>query len=344
MDAIVLAGGEGTRLRPLTEQRPKGLAPILGRPLLGLLLDHLRRHGVERVVLALTRGPASAAIVHALGDDPTLGGTLAGGAPGLELRFAFEDTPLGSGGAIANAATLLGATSDPVLVCNGDLVSDLDLSAMLAAHRAQRAELTIALCEVAEPSRFGVAALDAAGRITTFVEKPRPGTEPSNLANAGFWLFSDSLIAAMDGQAFNRVEDVLFPDLVKACRAVFGWRHAGYWRDVGTPEAYREAVMDALDRASPQAAASNWLDPSARIEASATVRHSAIGARSIVGSGATVLDSVLWEDVRVGTEARVARSVLGAGFEVPAGAVIEDACLVPPAAHSTPPSAAVRAS
>jgi mannose-1-phosphate guanylyltransferase len=341
MDAIVLAGGEGTRLRPLTEQRPKGLAPILGRSLLGLLLDQLSRHGVERVVFALTRGASSAAIVDALADDPTLGGTVGGDAPALELRYAFEEEPLGSGGAIANAAALLGTTSDPVVVCNGDLVSDLDLSAMLAAHRGQRAELTIALYEVAEPSRFGVAALDPAGRITTFVEKPLPGTEPSNLANAGFWLFSDSLIAGLDARAFNRVEDVLFPDLVNAGRAVLGWRHVGYWRDVGTPEAYREAVMDALDRTNPGVGMSNWLDPGARIGASAEVRHSAIGPRSTVDGAATVLDSVLWEDVRVGAGARVTRSVLGAGFEVAPGAVIEDACLVPP---STPESLVARAS
>ena len=341
MDAIVLAGGEGTRLRPLTEQRPKGLAPILGRPLLGLLLDQLSRHGVERVVLALTRGPGSAAIVDALEDDPTLGGTRSRNSSGIELRFAFEETPLGSGGAIANAAALLGDTSNPVLICNGDLVSDLDLRAMLASHLEQQSELTIALCEVAEPSRFGVAALDAAGRITTFVEKPPAGTEPSNLANAGFWLFSNSLIAAMDGRAFNRVEDVLFPDLVKAGRAVLGWRHRGYWRDVGTPEAYREAVMDALDRGNPQAAAMNWLDPSAQIEAGATVDHSAIEARSTIEAGASVRDSVLWEDVRVGAGARVTRSVLGSGFDVPAGAVIVDACLVPP---STQQPAVARAS
>jgi mannose-1-phosphate guanylyltransferase len=336
MDAIVLAGGEGTRLRPLTEQRPKGLVPILGRPLLDLLLDHLRGCGVARVVLALSRGPTSATIVDAF--------TGAQAVSGLELRFAFEDMPLGSGGAIANAATLLGVTSDPILVCNGDLVTDLDLSAMLAAHRAQGAELTIALCEVDEPSRFGVAALDAAGRVTTFVEKPARGTEPSNLANAGFWLLSGSLIASMDGRAFNRVEDVLFPDLVNASRAVFGWRHSGYWRDIGTPEAYREAVMDALDRSTTEMGSLPWLDPSASVEAGASVRRSAIGARSIVEAGAAVLDSVLWEDVRVGLGARVARSVLGTGFEVPAGAVIEDACLVPPSTPPTRLSVAARAS
>src|SRR5688500_6755780 len=111
MDAVVLAGGEGTRLRPLTAPRPEGLAPILGRPLLGLLLDLLQRPGVERVVLALTRGLAGAAIVEAIADDPTLGGTLIEGAAGLDLRFAFEEEPLGSGGAIANAASLLGPTS-----------------------------------------------------------------------------------------------------------------------------------------------------------------------------------------------------------------------------------------
>jgi mannose-1-phosphate guanylyltransferase len=339
MDAIVLAGGEGTRLRPLTEQRPKSLVPILGRPLLGLLLGQMERGGVSRAVLALTRGPSSAAVVRAFEADPTLSGTI---SPALEVRFAFEDTPLGSGGAIAHAARVLGATSDPLLVCNGDLVSDIDVTAMLVSHRKRGAELTIAVFEVDTPSRFGVAALNEAGRITAFVEKPAAGTEPSNLANAGFWLFSASLMAAAEGRAFNRVEDVLFPSLVLAGRPIFGFRHTGYWRDIGTPEAYRDAVMNALgcikgETGSPVPA---WLDPTAQVEPSANVRRSAIGARATIEAGAAVLDSVVWEDVRVGRGARVERSVLGAGFEVPPGAVIEDACLVP---SSTLPTSIVAA-
>lgn len=338
MDAIVLAGGEGTRLRPLTEQLPKSLVPILGRPLLGLLLGHLQGHGVTRAVLALTRGASSAAVARAFEADPTLGGTL---APGLDLRFAFEETPLGSGGAIANAAAVLGATSDPVLVCNGDLVSDINLTSMLAAHVERSAELTIALCEVDEPSRYGVAATNDTRRITAFVEKPPRGEEPSNLANAGFWLFSASLMASLDSRAFNRVEDVLFPALVRANRPVFGFRHAGSWRDIGTPAAYREAVMDALDRT---AGPVPWLGPNAAVEDGGTVRRSAIGAGSRIEAGAEVVDSVLWESVRVSAGARVRRSVLGAGVEVPAGAVVEDACLVPPSPAFAPAAAVARVS
>jgi mannose-1-phosphate guanylyltransferase len=336
MDAIVLAGGEGTRLRPLTEQRPKGLVPILGRPLLGLLLGHIQRHGFTRVALALTHGPSSDAIVRAFESDPTLAGTI---APGLEVWFAFEDIPLGSGGALATAASTLGATSDPVLVCNGDLVSDIDLTAMRTSHRTRAAELTIALFEVAEPSRFGVAALDDADRITAFVEKPAPGAQPSNLANAGFWLFSASLIAATDGRAFNRVEDMLFPSLARAGRPIFGFRHTGHWRDVGTPEAYREAVMDALDRsAAPfDAQSPRWVDPTANIAPAATVQRSAIGEHVVIEEGAVVIDSVLRDRVHIGAGARIERAVLGTGFKAAPGAVIADACLVPPspvAAHA----------
>lgn len=335
MDAIVLAGGEGTRLRPLTEQRSKTLVPILGRPLLGLLLNHLAEHGVTRAVLALTRGPSSAAVVRAFTADPTLGGIV---PRSLDVRAAFEETPLGSGGAIANAAKSLDFMSDPVLVCNGDLVTDLDVTALRAAHREHGAELTMALTEVADPSRFGVAALDGANRITTFVEKPAPGSEPSNLANAGFWLFSASLIAAADSREFNRVEDALFPNLVSAGRPIFGFRHTGYWRDVGTPEAYREAVMDALDRAAtsldPPGLA--WLDATARVEGNASVRHSSVEADCLVEDGAIVTHSVLWESVHVGAGAHIENSVLGAGFQVPPGALIRDTCLVPPSAVGAP--------
>lgn len=329
MDAIVLAGGEGTRLRPITERRPKGLVPILGRPLLGILLGQLQAHGVRRVVLALTRGPSSAAVVHAFTADPTLGGTI---SRGLDVRAAFEETPLGSGGAIANAARSLDVMSDPVLVCNGDLVSDIDITAMRAAHRERGAELTIALTEVEEPSRYGVAAVDGEGRVTRFVEKPAAGSEPSKLANAGFWMFSAALIATADDREFNRIEDVLFPSLVSAGRPMFGFRHAGYWRDVGTPAAYREAVMDALDRAATAGgtAGSSWLDATVRVAASASINRSSIEATCTIEDGASVVDSVLWEGVRVGAGARVEASVLGAGFEVPAGALIRNACLVPP--------------
>jgi mannose-1-phosphate guanylyltransferase len=341
MDAIVLAGGEGTRLRPLTDQRPKSLVPILGRPLLGLLLNHLAEHGVTRAVLALTRGPSSAAVVRAFTADATLGGIV---PRGLDVRAAFEETPLGSGGAIANAAKSLDLMSDPVLVCNGDLVTDIDVTALRAAHREHGAELTIALTEVTDASRFGVAALDGTCRVTTFVEKPAPGSEPSNLANAGFWLFSASLIAAADGREFNRVEDALFPNLVSAGRPIFGFRHTGYWRDVGTPEAYREAVMDALDRTAtaqgapgtPGAPGLAWLDSSARVARTASVRHSSVGADCTLEDGAIVTHSVLWEGVRVGAGAHVENSVLGAGFQVPPGALIRDTCLVPPSAVGAP--------
>jgi NDP-sugar pyrophosphorylase family protein len=201
MKAIVLVGGEGTRLRPLTLRTPKQLVPVLGRPLLLHLLEHLHDHGVDQITLAMTRTTGSAAVyAHFEGSAPS----------GIELSFVFEDTPLGSGGAIANAAAGWADDGEPFLVCNGDLVTDLDLTTLVAFHRERHAAVTIALHPVADPSPFGVVALEDDGRITRFVEKPAIDAAPSNLVNAGFWVFDPAIVSRLDATQFNRVEDVLF--------------------------------------------------------------------------------------------------------------------------------------
>ena len=230
MRAIVLVGGEGTRLRPLTLRTLKQLVPVLHRPLLEHLLMQLRAHGITAITLAMTRH--SEAVERVFGD---------GAALGLHLDYAYEETPLGSGGAIASAAA---GWREPFLVCNGDLLTDLDVTAFCAAHRARRAELSIALHEVDDPSPFGVVVLGAGARITRFVEKPPRESAPSRMINAGAWLFEPTLLAEMDGTRFNRVEDALFPTLAAAGRAMFGFVHAGYWLDVGTPHKYRQAEED----------------------------------------------------------------------------------------------------
>ena len=185
MRAIVLIGGKGTRLRPLTWRTPKQLVPILNRPLLAYLLDALRGHGFDRVSFAMT------------GRDEDIEAAFTGNAspPGLAIERVLEGEPLGSGGAIANASS---GWDEPFLVCNGDIVSDIDLGIFAGEHRGRAAELSIALSEAEDPSRFGVVVLGDGDRVTRFVEKPPREEAPSRLINAGLWLFEPGVGRMLD--------------------------------------------------------------------------------------------------------------------------------------------------
>ncbi len=337
MRAIVLVGGEGTRLRPLTLRTPKQLVPVLNRPLLDHLLLHLKTHGVTSVTLAMTR--RSDAVREAFGDGSRLG---------IEIEYAYEETPLGSGGAIASIAA---GWEELFLVCNGDLISDFDVTAFVAAHRDRGAELSISLHEVKDPSAFGVVAIDEESRITRFVEKPKIEDAPSRLINAGFWLFEPSLLREMDGTRFNRVEDVLFPALAASGRRIFGYHRQGYWVDVGNPDAYRHANLDLLSRAYPSLLPASWpadgvsiagvqVDTGATLtppvlagagtrigEGAAILGPVAIGMRCVIGPGAEVTRSVLWDDVTIEEGAHVTDSIVASGACVGAGAVVKHAVI-----------------
>ena len=316
MRAIVLAGGRGTRLSPLTPRTPKQLVPVLNRPLLEYLLRRLHLHGVREVTLAMTE--PDEAIEAAFGD---------GAALGLSIEYAYEGEPLGSGGAIAACAD---GWDEPFLVCNGDLVCDLDLDLMIAAHRARAAELSIALYEVGDPSRFGVVALDG-DRIARFVEKPPAAEAPSNLINAGVWLFEPHVARELDATRFNRVEDELFPRMAAAGRAIVGFTHRGYWADVGTPAAYLQTNIDLLRGDAPALAPEGFpalLGAGTEAAASAMLGMGVVaGADCRIGAGALVTSSVLWDGVHIGEGARVEGSVLASGARVGAGAALDGAVL-----------------
>lgn len=325
MRAIVLAGGEGTRMRPLTWRTPKPLVPLLNRPLLDHLLLHLRDHGFDQVTLALTL--RAEAIQRSFGRGERLG---------LSLDYAYEDTPLGSGGAIASVA---GGWDETFLVCNGDILTDLDLTAMLAAHRERRAELSISLFEVADPSAFGVADLDDAGRIRRFVEKPPREEAPSHYANSGAWLFEPSLLPDMDATRFNRVEDELFPNVCAQGRPVYGYTHAGYWADVGNPAALLRVNLDLVRGAiaarlpDPAPVAGVLLGTGVEVAAGAHVEGPAVlGNGTRVAAGASVTGSVLWENVTVEDGATVRGSTIASGAVIGAGAEIIDSVVAHEAA------------
>ena len=236
-------------------------------------------------------------------------------------------------------------------MCNGDLLTDLDVTALIAAHRARKAELSVALYEVEDPSPFGVVVLDDNERVTRFVEKPPRETAPSRMINAGTWLFEPSLLAEMDPTRFNRVEDELFPMLAESSRTMVGFTHRGFWLDVGNPDVYLRANLEILGGALPALLPNDWpsdglatrdaqLDGSAHVVAPAllgagtTVASGAelsgpvvTGTNVSIAADARVSGSVLWDNVMIGAGAIVADSVLADGSTVGAGAIVRGAVL-----------------
>jgi NDP-sugar pyrophosphorylase family protein len=326
--AVVLAGGEGTRLRPLTYALPKPLLPIANRPFLERQLAWLAGAGVDEVILSIGYRP-----------DAFLERFPGGSVPGtsLRLRLAVEPEPLGTAGAIRFAATA-GDIAERFLVCNGDVLSTLDLTALLRFHDQRGAQATIALTRVEDPSAFGVVPTTPDGRVLGFVEKPAPGQAPTDWINAGVYVFEPSVLAAIpEGRAVS-VERETFPALLAADGKLFARPDGGYWLDIGTPEKYLQAHTDALaGRLGPLPGAE--LAPGVRADGSVVVEE---GARLIapvllaggcrVEAGAEVARSVLGPGCTVAGRARVSGSVLLAGARVGPGATVDGSLVGPEAA------------
>lgn len=305
MDAIVLVGGMGTRLRPLTAHRHKSLVPVLNRPAIDYLFDWLERHGIARAVLALGQANEDLAASYP-----------AGRRGNLEIVPVIERERLESGGAIRHAVQTAGIDGRFV-VLNGDVFVDFDLTAAIRAHEAFGAELTLALHEEPDPSAFGVAVLDSAGTVIGFVEKPLPHEAPSNLVNAGVWLFEPGLVDEIPPGAV-RVEETLFPSLVARGRPVLGYQFEGAWADLGTPARYL-ALHDYLLHER------NALAAGCEVAPHAVVAGCSCAVGVTIAENARVSHSILWEGVHIGEGAVVERSILADGVEVGPGARVIDA-------------------
>lgn len=337
MRAVVLVGGFGTRLRPLTNHSPKPMLPVGHRPMIELLVDRLARGGVTDVVLALGFKP-----------EPFMEAFPDGKCGDVNLTYAVEPEPLDTGGAIRFAAESAGI-NDTFVVANGDVLTDLSVADLVAAHRSRNAEATLHLIGVDEPSAFGVVALGGPanggiGRIVDFVEKPDPGTEPSNLVNAGTYVFEPSVLDLIGAGERVSIERSVFPELVERA-GLYGFTTEDYWIDAGRPELYRAANLDLLtdrrvfDRCEAIA-------PTAMVSSSATITNSIVGDSVEVGNGAEIIDSVLLAGARVGAGARITTSlvmgsveataevmgsIVGAEGMVPAGSRLIDGALPDPA-------------
>lgn len=313
MKALLLTGGFGTRLRPLTLTRPKHLLPVANRAHILHVFDLLQRHGVDEAVL-LTSYLASTfdyLVEVARGR-------------GMTLEVTQEVEPLGTAGALKNAEALTGG--ETFLVFNGDVLTDVDLTRIVDFHRRADAEATIWLTPVDDPSAYGVVPTDADGRVQAFVEKPPPGEAPTNLINAGIYVLEPSVLDRIpSGQTWS-IERATFPALVEEGARLFATAVPAYWMDIGTPEKYLQANLDALAgrfameglrlEGERVAAAGSRIAPDARLSCSC------LGAGATVEPGATVEESVLLPGVTVGEGAKVRRSVLGEGVVVAPGASI----------------------
>jgi len=319
MFALVLVGGFGTRLRPLTEHTPKQMLPICGVPMIEWVVSHLADHGIQEIGLALGYRPD--AFVAAYPD---------GRIAGLPYKVAVEPEARGTAGAIRFAAQEM-QLEETFLVLNGDVLTDLDVGALVDFHGQRNAEATIALQAVADPSRFGVVTTDNDGQVREFIEKPPMDASPSNNINAGTYVVNPSVIDRIPDARPVSIEREIFPEMALA-ETLYAMKSDTYWLDTGTPEQFLEANLDALRgrRKNKPTLPVAAVDATAQVEdsvigtgthigAEAIVKRSVLFAGCQVSKGVTIIDSVLSDDVHVGEGARIERSVIGLGERISAG-------------------------
>jgi NDP-sugar pyrophosphorylase family protein len=330
---VILAGGKGTRLRPLTLNTPKPIVPILGRPFLSLQMDLLKRTGIQNIVLSLSYQPRR--IEELFGDGVDLG---------VRLHYTLEPEPLGTAGAVKNAEELL---ENRTVVFNGDVLSDLDLRAVIDFHEKNGAKATIVLTPVANPSAYGLVETDSDGRVKRFLEKPSYDEITCDTINAGVYVLEPELLEYIPAGKNYSFERGFFPHLLRDRIPFFAYVHRGYWIDIGTPEKYLRVHRDILsqelvfDDFKPNAGGT-YVDPTASVEAGARVagpafigegavvksgasveRYAVIGAHSRLEEGASVANAVLWPNVRIGADARVRDALVGRSAHIGRHCVVE---------------------
>ena len=349
MKALLLIGGKGTRLRPFTCKTPKPLLPVVNRPFLDYQLEILKRHGVREAILCTAYRPHE--FRRAFADRR---------AGGPSIRFLAEPTPMGTGGAVRNAESLI---DDTVLVLNGDILNTLDLGAFLRAHRKARADASIALTRVKDPTLYGLVETGEDGMVRRFLEKPSWDEITCNTINAGAYLFEPDVVALIPPGMPYSLERGLFPALLHKGRRVLGYVTPGYWMDIGTVEKYLQVHLDILGGATPFAPhglkrrGSLWLGASARV--GEDVAHEgpgpvavgprtsigdfarlagsvSLGAGCAVGRGAWLEDCVVLDGARIGEGAQLKRCVIGRRCRVgahacvgPGGALGDGSALAP---------------
>jgi mannose-1-phosphate guanylyltransferase len=318
MQAIVLVGGKGTRLRPLTYATPKPMVPILGVPFLARTLEKLRNAGVRDVILPAGYMPQ--AIVDYFGDGSQLG---------MSLRYVIEDEPLGTAGALKNVQRYI---DGPFLVLNGDILTSLDLDVMISEHKRRGGIGLLHLITVDDPSAFGAVVHDTDGLVSEFVEKPPKESAPSNEVNAGTYLFEPQVLDMIPAGRNVSIEQETFPKII-ASDHLYEYTTDDYWMDLGSPEHYLTAHADILARRMPLAevpeAVNVYADPTAKIDRSAELGPNVVvGAGSTIGPRAKVRNSVLWDNVTIEEDVHVEGAILASGAVIGANAHVDDDSVV----------------
>ena len=331
MKAVILVGGEGTRLRPLTCNTVKPLVPVLNRPFLEHLIDHLKRHGIREIILTLGHLPEQ--IQEYFGD---------GSGFGVNMTYLVEDSPLGTAGGVKNAEALLDAS---FLVFNGDIFSDIDLTNMMNFHREKKADTSIALTPVDDPTPYGVVETDAEGRVQRFVEKPRREEVTTNMINAGIYVMEPHVLDYIAPNVFFTFEHGVFPSLLETGKAVYGYSSQAYWIDIGTPEKYLKLHHDLLQRRTADRGivfeGESFVHSSARIEGPVVIGEgcfigkdciirgpTVLGPQCRIEEGAVIEGAVLWQNCRVGEKAKLRNCVVASHCSIAEQSEVLDECVL----------------
>lgn len=314
MNAVILAGGAGTRLRPLTFRKPKPMLPVANRPLMEHIVRLLRRHGFRQIAATLQYMPEA---IRSYFQD--------GSGWGVSLCYSIEDEPLGTAGGVKRLEDHL---DERFIIISGDALTDFDLTELLAFHCRKRAAVTMALRRVEDPRQFGVVELDSHGRVVRFLEKPSREQVFSNLVNTGIYVIEREVLRYVpDGQFFDFSRD-LFPLLLQSGERLFGYEMDGYWCDIGTPEGYIQANYDAVsgrvrvDMPGRLTEGGVWVGPGAIIEPGVDLQGPAlIGAYAAISSGTRVGPmTVIGPGCAVGARASLRNTVIWGGAYIGAGA------------------------
>jgi mannose-1-phosphate guanylyltransferase len=330
MHALILAGGKGTRLRPLTVYTPKPIVPLVNKPFLLYQIEILRKAGIKEITLSLSYQPGK--IEQVLGD---------GSEFGVKLHFITEPSPMGTAGAYKFAAAGLRSTT---IVLNGDVLTDVDVSTILKYHKEKHAEATIALAPVENPSAYGLVETDADGGVLRFREKPKPEELSEldiNTINAGIYVLEPSILEMIPKDENRSFEYNVFPDILAGDKAFFAFNlETSYWRDIGTPESYLQAHHDFLagrvggfeiDRSGEsEISPTAFIDDASVIAGDCTIKPNSRIVNSVIGAGvyidekAVIEDSVIWSHTRISTQAEIRNSLIARGCHIGRNTVVGD--------------------
>ncbi|MFO7773243.1 MAG: NDP-sugar synthase [Dehalococcoidia bacterium] len=331
MKAVILAGGEATRLRPLTCNTPKIMVPVLNRPFLERLVCYLKTHDIVDIILAVGKSPGQ--VKDYFGDGSKLG---------VRLAYSIEDFPLGTAGAVKNAEKLL---DDSFIVFNGDIFTDIDLSAMARLHRKNKAIASLALTPVGDPTMYGVVETDNQGRVKRFTEKPSRDRITTNMINAGIYILEPDIFNHIPPNTFSMFERDVFPPLLDSGQTIYSYPSRDYWIDIGTPDKYlglqhdllyryqgnegTESEGDSVIHSSAQIEGPVIIGEACFIDRNSTIRGPAVvGARCRVEEDAVLEGAILWPDCTIGRGARLRNCLVASRCRIGEESEVLDGCIL----------------